>query len=226
MGEGGEEPFTTNLFLQTRLWGSWACIRDKRWEMQGCRAAMACAGLCRAVASCWAVTWFWCWAKLIAACCQQGAAAAPSSAPSTGWFLSLPWCQRRCLSHPSEPAVGANPAQKHSLLLRPFLVIVSGAHGAHPLSSTWVLCQLSLGLNCSTALHNFVFSCRCLSSLSLHIYSICFSCCCVNDVLLIALNIWNTLPGAIAVSFKYLKIFYYHDTYYKLPADNAQFSCL
>lgn len=81
-----------------------------------------------------------------------------------GWFLSLPLCQHRCLSHPSEPAVGDNPAQKHSLLLRACLATISRAHGAHPLSSSWVLCQLNFGLNCTTALHNFVFSCHCLSS--------------------------------------------------------------
>lgn len=42
-------------------------------------------------------------------------------------------------------AMGANPQQENSLLLRAFLAIVSRAHGTHPLSSIWVLCQLNFG---------------------------------------------------------------------------------
>lgn len=82
-----------------------------------------------------------------------------------GWFLALPLCQCWCLSHPSEPVVGANPAQKHSLLLvRVCLAVLLSAHGARPLSSSWVLWQLNCVLNCTATLHNFAFSCHLLSS--------------------------------------------------------------
>lgn len=80
-----------------------------------------------------------------------------------GWFLALPLCQHRCLSHPSEPVVGANLAQKHSLL-RVFLAVLLSVHGAHPLSCSWMLSQLKCVLNWTTTLHNFAFSCHLLSS--------------------------------------------------------------
>ena len=124
----------------------------------------------------------------------------------SSWAGSWHLCQHRCSSHPGEPALGAKPAQKHSRLARVCLVVLPSARGAHPLSSSWVLCQLGCVLSCTTALHNFAFSCHLLSSLSLCIYSICFSCSGVNDVLLVTLNIRNPLPEAVAAAFKSLKI--------------------
>lgn len=143
-----------------------------------------------------------------------------------GWFLMLPLCQHWYLSQPSEPIVGANMAQKHSLLVRACLIVLPSTHGAHPLSSSWVLCQLSCVLDCTTTLHYFAFSCHLLSSslsVSISPPSVCL-------VALLMMSFWSLTTYGIP-SLKQLLhplnlsrfLLPWHNTWW---TDNAQFMCL
>lgn len=73
MGEGEEAPSSTSLFLQCIVYQPALLLVQLRglglkqrhvmgdWgDGRPMRAAMAYAGLCSTVASCWAMTWLWC----------------------------------------------------------------------------------------------------------------------------------------------------------------------